>query len=790
MYSGVGSTVLSTKVHPGIQTQTGPVTIVSKISQILDAQQFKLNQQAELVDLSNEVGLLFFAHERPTNNELQASLLTRPAKPKRQTLTKLKAKPPLRRSQISGESPIQSKPPSSEPMNLPFKAHTNVHKSLLPEQNMGSKMTKLGPNFPHASKPVLRGALVVSKENVQAAASLLERSSNLILTLEDQSNFKDHEDSDMFTSPEPCDSSESRREIREEMQASTNPHTKMTRGQISVYRSATVKNDVKNISKVNESGNSKVVDEDDVPAGVEADGRELLEFKINKKMLMPEAPAYAFEIPDDPLAAKSLVCTKPVSRSSRKPTLRPITTTIATTKEASRVSAERFNKRKSAPGIIQEGAQTKRLQRSVTVGAGKKSSAIDKIGNNIEENEETVKSFELNFAGTEIDANKISYVLQTTGDQESLVKSCHQVNKIVQQQQQEQVLASVLCDQDSPGAGIEEFYDATRLKTSETLKDVGEREKPVIVGLKRSTKSLGDLASTMNELFSLPEFEVTEKSMPEVSQEDILPLGTNQKRKALDNVGSPAKRQREIKKPSKNDDSPVGHSPRNATEKLENDKNVWEVLEMKTSSSPLASSLHLQACLTEPQVVNGNTPVPGELVNDHLTRKQQIISFGVHGARNQGLSSAVGRSTDRNIQTTPFAAIPETMAQNPYIDQQPSLVSRRSSGISRPYSQKSFVNKNGSPIGSFHVDHISKAERKLLDNYSFESGLEASQSPSPHAPLFGERLTLLGIRKARPSSPAKFVSQYVPHQKTANGWYEGVGTSEVCPDFRVVRTGC
>jgi hypothetical protein len=111
---------------------------------------------------------------------------------------------------------------------------------------------------------------------------------------------------------------------------------------------------------------------------------------------------------------------------------------------------------------------------------------------------------------------------------------------------------------------------------------------------------------------------------------------------------------------------------------------------------------------------------------------------------------------------------------------------------SRPSSQGSRVDANGSPMApsSPQIDRIRKIERKLLEEQtamSERADKDATNLPMQRSPaIFGPRLRLESLPKAKPSSPHDEVPRYVPHKTARNGSYEGVSTKEaVIPEEKL-----
>ena len=760
-------------------------------------------------------------------------------------------------------SPIQSKPSSVTSGPVVF------------EQTMEDKMRNVGDNFPHVGEPTLRGALVVSKGNIEDAISFLNRSAELATTPEDHVKFKGgHIEPYSITSPWPNDASTPKATNIPGSEVSTKPLAEANRSQRLYQKLAIIKNDAGSLSKATHVYTTRVVSAKDyIPSDV-----ELLKSQTKKRKLVSEEPYDGFEIPEDPVAKKS-VATEPKSKTLGKSMLKPSAKPLMKANEVKPKPAARSYKRKSASARLRQDLKVIQTQRSAAL-ASQKFRDADMSEDEIDEEQILFLPLQQETTRTETGTNPTSHVLENAnkvGFATRLEKQ-HQVLET-----QRQIRSSAIRNNDPPGPDIDDLYDATPVKVTKKHNRLGNKQDPVPIGMKRNTKSLGDMASTMNKLFSDPgaetgkssekysvpkeasgrteitkvelnmttkqevdgqidtAYEVIERPAPEVEtrNEDNSPMGIFQKQKALDSTIILSKRQRAIKQSSPVYQSLVRRSPRIAAKKHTHTKITQKGGEGKSVISPSRSSDRLKAELTGTQIVENDTPVSKNLTDDYLARKQQIISFGVQGARNQGPSSVVKESANRATKTTPEAVVSlilkesselkrkmettnlkETlpmkkqksinsledlnvqtddvqgftssppqpqqlpppgniMNQDSRSSQPPLLVPRRSSGLSRPHSQKSHVNENGSPIGSSQVDHISKAKQKLWEDALVKPEIEEAQSPSPRAPLFGPKLKLSGITKARPSSPAEVISHYVPHQKTANGLYKGIRTGEV-----------
>jgi hypothetical protein len=103
-------------------------------------------------------------------------------------------------------------------------------------------------------------------------------------------------------------------------------------------------------------------------------------------------------------------------------------------------------------------------------------------------------------------------------------------------------------------------------------------------------------------------------------------------------------------------------------------------------------------------------------------------------------------------------------------------------------SQTSRVDKNGSPMGSSQEDHFGKLQKRL----AAEKTGNKSQAPSPPpaespvivqprrlSQIFGPRVVLENKSKGRNSSPEETAARYVAHEKTVHGLYQEVVTKQV-----------
>lgn len=113
---------------------------------------------------------------------------------------------------------------------------------------------------------------------------------------------------------------------------------------------------------------------------------------------------------------------------------------------------------------------------------------------------------------------------------------------------------------------------------------------------------------------------------------------------------------------------------------------------------------------------------------------------------------------------------------------------RNARSTTRPSSQISKVDKNGSPMGSSQEDHMGKLRERLAKDRTANkpkvppSALAESPvtvRPRTLSEVFGPRVVLEKKLKARKSSPEETAARYVAHEKTANGVYQEVATKQV-----------
>ena len=222
-------------------------------------------------------------------------------------------------------------------------------------------------------------------------------------------------------------------------------------------------------------------------------------------------------------------------------------------------------------------------------------------------------------------------------------------------------------------------------------------------------------------------------------------------------------------------------------------------------------------------------------------RKPHLVSFGINGALNQGISStskvrkdppssknvpepqeapkpvrddvgekkrkgeqlelldAENRSSKRQSVSPRDCAIMNAHEEDdlpllPHdssaeVVKTKSAHNRQSTKLpTRLSSQTSRVDKNGSPMGSSQEDHFGKLQKRLAAE---KTGNKAQAPPPPPAEspvtvqprrlsqIFGPRVVLENKSKARNSSPEETAARYVAHEKTAHGLYQEVATKQV-----------
>jgi hypothetical protein len=311
------------------------------------------------------------------------------------------------------------------------------------------------------------------------------------------------------------------------------------------------------------------------------------------------------------------------------------------------------------------------------------------------------------------------------------------------------------------------------------------------------------------------------------------------KRKSADITSTLRKRRRSNQDAENERYTPCRSSRIGATAQQKQPNGDWNTHKSKRKSltPPTRRSPRLIARAMAASDILNSVPSVKVLVDDHIFRKPPVISFNEKGPRNQGPSSILKSSARRpqlvarprispsgedsvhsrkrklevagdretaspsnkrqsispeddtvsNMEGHGFASSPpvppfiEPASQVTAFGRKGGTSSRR---VSKPSSQASRVDINGSPIApkSHQIDRISKLKRRLLADRSVEShapepsqhrGLLVQQSPG----IFGPKLRLSSIPKARPSSPEETLPRYIAHKKTQSGSYEGINSN-------------
>ncbi|PVH85783.1 hypothetical protein DL98DRAFT_568089 [Cadophora sp. DSE1049] len=262
----------------------------------------------------------------------------------------------------------------------------------------------------------------------------------------------------------------------------------------------------------------------------------------------------------------------------------------------------------------------------------------------------------------------------------------------------------------------------------------------------------------------------------------------------------------------------------------------------KTSSaSPTRNSPRLASKVTQQRAELKKTGPEFSSVSKDPSRKPQIINFGGQGPRNQGVASAAksknktsameaheeaspaeihvaDRKRKREKANLAEAASPPKKKQNssPVVvgsndyfalepnSSPPPCAAKLKQGCqrltSRPSSQASRVDRNGSPIaGGSPVDHFGKLKERLADPQvqsvpqDSKDVVEARTAvvekeltrPRRASQIFGPKISLGGKLKARPSSPNEPNSRYVAHGE-AHGIYTDVDTKQVVEEKKIL----
>ncbi|KAM3077555.1 hypothetical protein ACMFMG_006892 [Clarireedia jacksonii] len=229
--------------------------------------------------------------------------------------------------------------------------------------------------------------------------------------------------------------------------------------------------------------------------------------------------------------------------------------------------------------------------------------------------------------------------------------------------------------------------------------------------------------------------------------------------------------------------------------------------------SPLIESRNL---LVQPEG-RGNV-----LLEESTIRKPHLIHFDMTGARNQGISSVAKQSTtakpkskhgeentemlitdlglenkrrrrfDHEHEENGFFPSESPPRKRQSVSPVQVVVSRspdvKSSSPPAPPSKCSSqalkVNEFGSPIAHKSTDRILSIQEKLQESTASKLRDTSVPATAPTDPfdqgtpeLFGQRLKMASITKARPDPPGDLPVRYVPHTKTQYG-YEGILTME------------
>lgn len=147
-------------------------------------------------------------------------------------------------------------------------------------------------------------------------------------------------------------------------------------------------------------------------------------------------------------------------------------------------------------------------------------------------------------------------------------------------------------------------------------------------------------------------------------------------------------------------------------------------------------------------------------------------------------NSPLEEQSNQVISSAPLAALPirnaGPSASNPVLSVSNTVKVDGQSRASKSNSQASRVDENGSPMASssgLQIDHIGKAEQKLRADPP--KSAQNSFHGASDGGIFGRKVVLGSIPKARPCSPTKVLTRYVPHKKTRNGTYEDITTREL-----------
>jgi hypothetical protein len=296
------------------------------------------------------------------------------------------------------------------------------------------------------------------------------------------------------------------------------------------------------------------------------------------------------------------------------------------------------------------------------------------------------------------------------------------------------------------------------------------------------------------------------------------------KRKGISEAETPPKRKRSQGDAIQaNEDQYLRQSPclkARVEEKQRAAKQRSRKIERKAPSSPTRRSPRLEARVAAATEIPDNILSDKPLIDDHLTRKVHIVNFGAQGAKNQGPSSVLRNSAQKNtirpseqraaLADSPVpkkskrarddelneskpgqpskrqSISPEESQEDLPIDvgnlqeylSSPPPRQRQKARPSKTSSQASRVDYNGSPrplVNTQKIDHFSKVTQKLLQQQQED---ENARAPNSNV-IFGPRFRLVSILKTGPSSPLGVEARYVKHQKMGSGIYKGIESKKV-----------
>ncbi|KAG9243132.1 hypothetical protein BJ878DRAFT_133318 [Calycina marina] len=789
------------------------------------------------------------------------------------TKTKSKAKAPLRQSQSFSE-----KPGSLQIASQIRRVH-GVTAASFPnyiEQNL----KELGRRLPGQAEPTLRGALTVSGGDVDSAVVSLTTSTRAIATSDGPRKIKSHLEDDSITTPEPNDASTPR---------ITKPNEKSTTGVTAVLKTR--------IQQLNqEFVPAKTAEIQDATSGTASDVDEFFD--------IPEDP-YPTAQPNRSVENKAVARAQPATKAVKpKPSIMDVKKRKSAPAILGMTSQAPLRGKRSQRAAAAKASQ---VMHEVVEDDYEDNKELDQIDRVVVKSSKQRRSQNAS-RGIE----SMHTATQKKNESEATLNKKSQSNK----RQKDFLPCDAQVEDIRTDSDYEELYSASPVKAPRQPKPESKNMKAAPIGKKRVANSLGDVASKLDSMFSDPEakmglsqpmvlpaqpgisrqlVQVTKPSSNQELDHPVQPKIPNQstardaesymqdddpaqistvvekhvdastpkdqdvrqesesrgKRKAVLKTGSSSKRRRaEIL-----GGPPLHSSPRNLAEEDSKKSEARRSAVKKKSPTRRSTrfSPRLRARELESRRLEDDSPAPENLVDDHLARKQPIISFGAKGAKNQGVSSSVIRSAARKPENSLHVQQPDgtngfsdrkrklakttgkdeqltkkyksgaplEVIQNPFNhsrdddeefrssppqavlsydgmiqipsadeelpevhpiegqkhSQKASIASRKSSGFEKRESQLSHVDMNGSPITALQIDHIGRAHQKLSKIAPIQP--ESLHSPSPAGPLFGQKIHLTGITKARPSSPAEVNTQFVPHHKTADGSYQGIATKEV-----------